>query len=96
MRNKNVIINFDLFCEWTKSPPTYRVYVNHEMVTERTYLWGDTEYLTERVTVSAPDGSYVIRVDNLGDPECVFKIRNLAVEAGDARVVDSKTFEITP
>lgn len=94
MRNKFVKVTFDLFCDWKKVPPVYRVYVNHELFTERTYNWGNTQYLQEILQVNAPAGQYQIRVDNLGDPECQFKIRNIAVESGPARIVDSKTFEI--
>ena len=95
MRNKFVKINFDLHCDWKKVPPTYRVYVNHEMFAERTYIWGGTQFLQEVLQLNAPPGQYVIRVDNLGDPECQFKIRNLTGEIGPVRILDSKTFEIT-
>jgi hypothetical protein len=64
------------------------------MFAERTYIWSDTQYIQEIIQLSAPSGKYTIRVDNLGDPDCVFKIRGLKVETGQARVIDSKTFEI--
>lgn len=94
MRNQFVKLNLDLHCDWKKTPPTYRLYVNHEMFTERTYIWGGTQYLQEILQLSAPPGRYTIRVDNLGDPECVFKMRGLKAETGPVRVIDSKTFEI--
>lgn len=94
MRNKFVKINFDLHCNWTRTPPAYRLYVNHELFTERTYIWGGTQYLKEILQLNAPPGKYIIRIDNLGDPECQFKIRNLSVETGSAHIIDSKTFEI--
>lgn len=34
---KFVIIGFNLFCEWQKAPPAYRLYVDDELLTERTY-----------------------------------------------------------
>ena len=94
MRNQFVKLNLDLHCDWKRVPPTYRLYVNHEMFTERTYIWSNTQYLQEILQLSAPAGKYTIRIDNLGDPDCVFKIRGLKVETGSARVIDSKTFEI--
>jgi hypothetical protein len=94
MRNKFVKINFDLHCDWKKAPPNYRVYVNHELITERTYIWGITQFLQENIQLNAPPGKYNIRVDNLGDPECQFKIRNLSAATGPVQVIDSKTFEI--
>jgi hypothetical protein len=94
MRNKFVKINFDLHCDWKKTPPTYRVYVNHELFTERTYIWGDTQHLKEMLQLTAPPGKYTVRIENLGDPQCIFKIRSMEVETGTAQVLDSKTFEI--
>jgi len=94
MKNHFVKINFDLHCDWKRVPPNYRVYVNHELFTERTYIWGGTQYIKEMLQLNAPPGKYTVRVDNLGDPDCVFRVRSMAVETGSARVVDSKTFEI--
>ena len=94
MKPKFVKLHLDLHCDWKKVPPTYRLYVNHEMFTERTYIWGGTQYLQEILQLSAPPGRYTIRVDNLGDPECQFKMRGLTAEIGPVRVIDSKTFEI--
>lgn len=95
MRNKFVKLKFDLHCDWKKTPPNYRIYVNHELFAERTYIWGGTQFLQETMHIDAPVGQYAIRIDNLGDPECQFKIRDLKIETGPGRVVDSKTFEIT-
>ncbi len=95
MANKFVSINFDLHCDWKRVPPVYRVYVNNELFTERTYIWGGTQYLKEMLQLNAPAGKYTVRVDNLGDADCVFKIRNMTVETGPAQVLDSKTFEVT-
>jgi hypothetical protein len=95
MRNQFVKFTVDLHCNWKKTPPPYRLYVNDELFAERTYIWGGTQYLQEIISLSAPPGRYTIRVDNLGDPECHFKLRNLLVETGPAAVLDSKTVEIT-
>lgn len=94
MRKHFVKLNLDLFCDWKRTPPVYRLYINHEMFAERTYIWGGTQYLEEIISVDAPPGTYTIRVDNLGDPDCQFKIRNLKISHGPAQVIDSKTFEI--
>ena len=94
MRKHFVKLNLDLFCNWKRVPPIYRLYVNHELFTERTYIWSGTQYIQEIISLDAPPGKYTIRVDNLGDPECEFKIRNLTTVRGPIRIIDSKTFEI--
>jgi len=96
MHTKFAKVSFNLHCDWKREPPVYRVYVNNELFTERTYIWFGTQYLKEIIPLNAPPGQYTVRVDNLGDPDCVFKIRNLSVEKGDAQVLDSKNFEILP
>lgn len=94
MRSNFVILELDLFCSWKRVPPIYRLYVNHELFTERTYIWNETQYLKEIIQVKAVPGKYTIKVDNFGGPDCEFKMRNLKVTTGSARVIDSKTFEI--
>jgi hypothetical protein len=95
MKNTFVKVEVDLFCDWKKAPPVYRLYINHDLFTERTYVWGATQYLQEIISLDAPPGRYTIRVDNLGDPDCQFKLRNLTASVGPVRIIDSKTFEIT-
>ncbi len=95
MRKQFVKVNIDLFCDWKRVPPVYRLYVNNELFTERTYIWGGTQYIEENISLDAAPGKYVIKVDNLGDPDCQFKIRNIKVITGPAQILDSKTFEIT-
>jgi hypothetical protein len=95
MKSTFVKFKVDLHCDWTKTPPPYRLYVNDELFTERTYIWGGTQYLQEIISLSAPPGRYSLRIDNLGDSDCKFKLRNLSVETGPATVLDSKTVEIT-
>lgn len=94
MKNQYVKLHLDLHCDWKRVPPIYRLYVNHELFTERTYTWGGTQYLQEVLQLKAPTGKYTVRIDNLGDSDCQFKIRNLTADMGPVRVIDSKTFEI--
>jgi hypothetical protein len=85
-------IEFDLYCEWKTNPPAYRVYVNDEMFTERTYIWQGGQYLTELLQLSAPAGQYKVRVENLGSGS--FKMRNMRCTVGNASVIDNETFEV--
>jgi hypothetical protein len=42
----------DIHCEWAGTAPSYRVFVNDELFTERTFIWRD-QYLTEILQISA-------------------------------------------
>lgn len=44
----------DLNCSWTGIPPTYRLYVNDEMLAERDYKWSDPVYIIEVIQIEIP------------------------------------------
>ena len=46
---------FDIDCEWSGTQPVYRVFVNNELFTERTWLWQDA-YLEEIIQIQAQPG----------------------------------------
>lgn len=50
----------DINCEWEGLNPIYRVYVNDELFTERTWLWTDC-YLEEMLQIAAEPGEYSLR-----------------------------------
>lgn len=47
MKTVYVKLFADLHCDWEGYPPNYRLYVDDEMLVERTYKWNNPEYLTE-------------------------------------------------
>jgi hypothetical protein len=94
METKFVKILFDLHCDWEGIAPDYRVYVNDELFTERTYRWEDPEYLTEMLQVQAKPGKYRFRLEKIGPQICKFNILDTRVAYGDAKIIDKHTFEI--
>lgn len=86
-------IGFDLFCEWRKREPSYRIYVNDELITERTFIWKGHRYLHEVLQLELEKGEYQIKLVPVGKgKKADFKIRNLACEYGEARIINSTTF----
>jgi len=81
-----VKILFDIDCSWTETAPSYRVFVNDELFSERTFIWRD-KFLTETLQVEAEPGSYCVRVEALDGAD--FKITNRQIEHGPARWVDN-------
>jgi len=84
-------ISFDLFCDKGDSP-RYRLYINDELFTERTYIWKGTTYLRENLQIDAGPGDYEIRLEKL-DP-AKYRMRNLTVDDGPAEIINSTRFRI--
>jgi hypothetical protein len=89
-----VQIACDVDCVWNKTPPRYRVYVNDELFTERTWIWKDL-YLEECLQISAPAGTYKIQY-NLVEPELgQLTAKNFKIIQGPGRIVNENYLEIT-
>ena len=84
-------VSFDLFCD-KGNKPRYRLYVNNELFTERTYIWGGTQYLRENIQILAPPGEYKIILQKLDKGR--LHIRNTRADHGPVEIVDSTTFRI--
>lgn len=64
MTKQFVRIVCNIACKWEGLPPIYRVYVNDELFTERTWIWTDPEiYLKEQIQIDAVPGEYTIRYE---------------------------------
>lgn len=93
MENKFVRISFDLYCNWEGDDPAYRVYVNDELFSDRTWIWGRNSYLNQTLQIEAEPGHYSIQIENLSD-SAEFLTYNHQVEVGDAQWLDKYEFEI--
>jgi hypothetical protein len=93
MKREFVKILMDIHCEWSGEPPAYRVYVNDELFSERTYIWKDS-FLTEILQVQAPSGLYCITVESVTDAT-EFTISNRQVVDGPGRWINDQTVEIS-
>lgn len=83
----------DVHCKWDQESPRYRVYVNDELFTERTWIWKHA-YLEEMLPIFAPYGLYKIRYE-LVEPELgTLKIKNIRVINGPGRIRDKSCLEI--
>ena len=58
-------IKFDVHCHWSETPPVYRVYVDNDMITERTFGWtGYDHYIQENLVCDLAPGVHCIRIEN--------------------------------
>ena len=63
MTKKFVRVVCNVACEWEGLPPIYRVYVNDELFTERTWIWKENFYLREEIQIEANPGEYSIHYE---------------------------------
>jgi hypothetical protein len=63
MTRQYVRVVCNVACKWEGLAPIYRVYVNDELFTERTWIWQDDSYLREEIQIEAEPGDSSIRYE---------------------------------
>ena len=84
-------VSFDLLLE-KGNKPRYRLFVNDELFTERTYIWKNNVYIKEYLQIYAKPGEYRITLVKL-DP-AKYSIRNTKIEHGKGEVLKNDYFRI--
>lgn len=73
-------LKFDIHCYYDQAAPRYRVYVDDDLITERTFIWRHDQYIEENITIEAPVGTHRLRVENV-DPELgTFTVENIKLD----------------
>jgi hypothetical protein len=85
MDKKFVRVLCDVHCEWEGLPPVYRVYVNDELFTERTWIWNDV-YLEEMLQINAESGKYQIRHELVPPHLARLTVENMRVDFGPGNI----------
>jgi hypothetical protein len=80
-----VRVLYDINCTWTGTTPVYRVYVDDELFTERTWKWTN-EYLEEMLQIEAEPGEYLITYELLDPTSATLHVNNMRVDHGPGRV----------
>ena len=58
------VITVDIYCSWEAEPPAYRVYIDDNLLTERTYLWRNTDhFVRENIVISTEPGEHQFRLE---------------------------------
>lgn len=89
MSRKYVRILCDVDCDWEGLPPNYRVYVNDELFTERTWIWTN-EYLEEAIQIEAEPGEYDISYELVPPHLATIKVSNMRVDEGPGHIIKNK------
>ena len=85
MTRHYIKVLFDVHCDWQGPAPDYRIYVNDELFTERTYNFTDA-YLEEMLQIEAPEGNYKIQCEIVPPAFAHLRIENMRVEHGPATI----------
>lgn len=94
MHKRFVKLAFDVKrCDDRGYQPSYRIFVNDELFSERTWYYTD-QYLREMLQISAPPGSYSIKIATVAPSSSVFKISNFEILHGTARCSEQGQLEI--
>ena len=92
MQTKSVQVQCDVYCKWDGSDTRYRLYVNDELFTERSWIWGGKEYyLEEVITIEALPGQYEIKYELLEPTHSKLGIKNMRVTSGTATIHKNQT-----
>lgn len=84
---KTVEVQFDLYCHWSHNAPTYRVYVDDDLITERTFAWqGYKNYIRESFSIAVKHGQHNLRIENTHPTTAKFTIKRVRVDELDADV----------
>jgi len=83
MSAEHVLIKCDVYCDWQDQPPVYRLFVNDELFTERTYIW-QQQYLEELIPIYAKPGKYRIRYELVPPSEGTITVKNMQIAQGPA------------
>ena len=85
-------IEVEVHCNGAPSvfPPCYRLYVDHDLLTERTFIWPEHMYIDEQIVVDLHDGIHEVTVH-----PCTaygeFILRNIRV---DGKPISGTQFKI--
>ncbi len=82
MNTHDVTVQCDVNMTWTGPHPRYRVWVNDELFTERTWIWSEDYYLEEVIPIKAAAGQYQIRYEVIDPGYASVKVRNWQTVAG--------------
>lgn len=77
-------------CDHLGADPAYRLYLNDELFVEREWSIENSYYFEELMQISAPAGTYCIKLATVPPSVTEFKMSEFRVEIGPGRVIDAE------
>lgn len=70
-------ITAEVYCSWSEVPPIYRIYVDNDLYTERTFHWsGYQSCVVETIICNLENGIHELRIEHCGG-NGKFNLRNV-------------------
>jgi hypothetical protein len=96
MKGKSVQIISDVYCHHPEDDTRYRLFVNGELFTERTWIWRDT-YLEEIAVITGKPGRYEVVYQLVSPTQSELEIRNMRLGPDSSpATLDGNVVEILP
>jgi hypothetical protein len=73
-------IEVDVLCDWQTDPQAYRLYINNDLYTERTYIWRNpNQWLREIIVAELEPGEHTLTLQPVNPNFPGFRLTNFAV-----------------
>jgi len=74
-------IEVDVYCNWQTEPQAYRLYIDNDLYTERTYIWRNPhQWVREILIAELTPGSHSITLQPVNNQFNGFTLVNFAVD----------------
>jgi hypothetical protein len=74
-------LSIDVHCLYAGQGPRYRVYVDQDLLTERTFIWpSGKQYIQEHLVVHLQPGQHTVRIENVDPDLGIITTKNLTLD----------------
>jgi hypothetical protein len=88
-------IALDVYCSNSGGEPIYRIYVNDDLLTERTWIWTTYDtYIRENIEVDIDPGTHRLSIEKLKD-SVKFIAKNLTVDGNLVQIHNQQNLTFT-
>ena len=87
-------IEVDILCEWQTEPQAYRLYIDNDLYTERTYIWRNPhQWVREILVAELPPGKHTIQIQPVNSKFPGFRLANFALD-NKFQTLENGTFTV--
>lgn len=90
----DTVVKCNVHCRHKRGQPRYRLWVNDQLFTERTWIWDDNHYLEETIPIYAVPGKYQLRYELVAGDQAELSANHWEVTHGPGRIDTQGNLEI--